>query len=298
MGEGFAAPILVCNHEHRFLVAEQLRLAGIAAPRILLEPAGRNSAPAIAAAALLVAEQDPDAVLWMLAADHAIANAAALQEALAAAVAAARAGRFVTFGMRPAAPETGYGYIELGEALEGLPGVHALARFIEKPDAATAAGLSYGAVYWYFSSKDDLFHALMDLEDAALRARIAQALDERADLEPRESLRRAITATFEFFEEDKAAVKLLFRDSYALGGRFETHLFGIYERFTDDLATFFAAAQRRGEIIVVPPRVAAFSVAALIGQLAYRRLTTDDGLAAPVVADFVIGLVMDGLRPR
>jgi len=142
VGEGFAAPILVCNHEHRFLVAEQLRLAGIAAPRILLEPAGRNSAPAIAAAALLVAEQDPDAVLWMLAADHAIANAAALQEALAAAVAAARAGRFVTFGMRPAAPETGYGYIELGEALEGLPGVHALARFIEKPDAATAAGLA------------------------------------------------------------------------------------------------------------------------------------------------------------
>jgi AcrR family transcriptional regulator len=165
-------------------------------------------------------------------------------------------------------------------------------------DVATAAGLSYGAVYWYFSSKEDLFHALMDLEDVALRARIAQALDERADQEPRESLRRAISATFEFFEEDKAAVKLLFRDSYALGGRFETHLFGIYERFIDDLAALFGAAQRRGEIIVVPPRVAAFSVAALIGQLAYRRLTTDDGLEAPVVADFVIGLVMDGLRPR
>jgi AcrR family transcriptional regulator len=165
-------------------------------------------------------------------------------------------------------------------------------------DVATAAGLSYGAVYWYFSSKEDLFHALMDLEDVALRARIAQALDERTDQEPRESLRRAISATFEFFEEDKAAVKLLFRDSYALGGRFETHLFGIYERFIDDLAALFGAAQRRGEIIVVPPRVAAFSVAALIGQLAYRRLTTDDGLEAPVVADFVIGLVMDGLRPR
>jgi AcrR family transcriptional regulator len=165
-------------------------------------------------------------------------------------------------------------------------------------DVATAAGLSYGAVYWYFSSKEDLFHALMDLEDVALRARIAQALDERTDQEPRESLRRAISATFEFFEEDKAAVKLLFRDSYALGGRFETHLFGIYERFIDDLAALFGAAQRRGEIIVVPPRVAAFSVAALIGQLAYRRLTTDDGLEAPVVADFVIRLVMDGLRPR
>jgi len=120
-------------------------------------------------------------------------------------------------------------------------------------DVASVAGMSYGAVYWYFSSKEELFHALMDLEDVALRARIAQAVGDQADQEPRESLRRAISATFKFFEEDKAAVKLLFRDSYALGGRFEMHLFGIYERFIDDLAALFGAAQRRGEIIVVPP---------------------------------------------
>ena len=142
LGEGFAPPIVVCNQAHRFVVAEQLRLAGAAAPRILLEPVGRNSAPAIAAAALLVAEQDPDAVLWMMAADAAIRDVPALHRALAAAVAAARAGHVVTFGMRPTAAETGYGYIEVGEPLAGLPGVHDLARFVEKPEAATAAKLA------------------------------------------------------------------------------------------------------------------------------------------------------------
>jgi mannose-1-phosphate guanylyltransferase/mannose-6-phosphate isomerase len=139
VGEGFAPPIVVCNENHRFLVAEELRRAGIAGARIVLEPVGRNSAPAIGAAALLVAERDPDAVLWMMAADAAIADIAALHWALGAAATAARHGRVVTFGMRPTAPETGYGYIERGEPLAGLPGVCHLVRFIEKPDAATAA---------------------------------------------------------------------------------------------------------------------------------------------------------------
>lgn len=150
-GEGFAPPIVVCSHEHRFMVAEQLRLAGIADARLVLEPAGRNSAPAIAAAALLVAEEDPDAVLWMLAADHAIADTAALHEALAAAAVAARAGRFVTFGMKPTTAETGYGYLEVGEKLTDLPGVHALRRFVEKPDAATAATLAFSGKHLWNS---------------------------------------------------------------------------------------------------------------------------------------------------
>ena len=138
-GAGFTPPIVVCNQEHRFLIAEQLRAAGIAEARIVLEPVGRNSAPAIAAAAVLVAETDPDAVLWMMAADAAISNEAALHQALAAAVVAARDGRIVTFGMKPDKPETGYGYIEIGDPLPLAPGVHEIARFIEKPDAATAA---------------------------------------------------------------------------------------------------------------------------------------------------------------
>eukprot|EP01037_Dinobryon_pediforme_P018238 gene18238-18495_t len=139
MGTGFDDPIVVCNEAHRFVVAEQLRVMGQHHARIMLEPIGRNSAPAIAAAALLVAETDPDAVLWMMAADAAITDNAALQTALASAVAAARDGRIVTFGMRPTAPETGYGYIESGAELPGLPGVHVLTRFVEKPDAAKAA---------------------------------------------------------------------------------------------------------------------------------------------------------------
>ena len=141
MGPAFAAPIIVCNEDHRFIVAEQMRAMDVSGTRIVLEPVGRNSAPAIAAAAVLVAETEPDAVLWMMAADAAIGNPQALTEALVSAVAAARAGRVVTFGMRPTAPETGYGYIEVGSAIASLPGVCELAAFVEKPDAARAAAL-------------------------------------------------------------------------------------------------------------------------------------------------------------
>lgn len=143
-GEGFAPPIVVCNEAHRFLVADQLRAARIDGARILLEPAGRNSAPAIAAAALLAAAEHPEAVLWIMAADAAIADVPALHQALQRAVVAAKAGRIVTFGMTPTAPETGYGYIESGAPLAEAPGVAAVARFVEKPDAGTAADFLAG----------------------------------------------------------------------------------------------------------------------------------------------------------
>ncbi len=141
VGPGFAPPIVVCNQEHRFLIAEQMRAAGIEGAAIVLEPVGRNSAPAITAAALLTAERDPDAVLWMMAADAAIQRTDALHEALARAVVAARAGRIVTFGMQPRRAETAYGYLEVGAELADAPGVHALTRFVEKPNAAAAAEL-------------------------------------------------------------------------------------------------------------------------------------------------------------
>jgi mannose-1-phosphate guanylyltransferase/mannose-6-phosphate isomerase len=137
----FAPPIIVTNQDHRFVVAEQLRNAGIHGAQILLEPAGRNSAPAIAAAALLAAETNPDAVLWIMAADASISDLNALGAAVQSATAAARAGHFVTFGMQPTAPETGYGYITQGDSITGLQGVFKLDRFLEKPDAATAAKL-------------------------------------------------------------------------------------------------------------------------------------------------------------
>ena len=183
-GPCFAPPVVVCNEEHRFLIAEQLRAAGVEGARIVLEPVGRNSAPAIAAAALLVAESDPDAVLWMMPADHAIPDGDALHRLLARAVDAARQGRIVTFGMKPAAAETGYGYIEVGDALPGLPGIHSLARFIEKPDAATAATLvASGRHLW--NSGMFVFTARTLLEELDRHApevvtAVAQAVRERA----------------------------------------------------------------------------------------------------------------------
>ena len=150
-GTGFASPIVVCNQAHRFMVAEQLQAAGIASPRIVLEPVARNSAPAIAAAALLAHEQDANAVLWLMAADAAISDTAALSVALNRAAAAARAGRIVAFGMQPTTPETGYGYIESGEALPGLEGAFAIARFVEKPDVATAQSFLAGGKHLWNS---------------------------------------------------------------------------------------------------------------------------------------------------
>ena len=151
VGPGFAPPIVVCNQEHRFLIAEQMRGAGITDAEIVLEPVGRNSGPAIAAAALLAAERDPDAVLWMMAADAAIQRTDALHTALNRAVVAARQGRIVTFGMQPHRAETAYGYLEVGAELDEAPGVHALAKFVEKPNAATAAGLVAGGQHLWNS---------------------------------------------------------------------------------------------------------------------------------------------------
>jgi mannose-1-phosphate guanylyltransferase/mannose-1-phosphate guanylyltransferase/mannose-6-phosphate isomerase len=135
-GPSFLPPMIVCNEAHRFLVAEQLRGRGA---RIVLEPIGRNSGPAIAAAALLAEEAGPETVMWIMAADSAVTDLPALHAALDQAAAAARAGRIVTFGMKPTSAETGYGYIEAGDALPDLPGVQAIARFVEKPNAERAA---------------------------------------------------------------------------------------------------------------------------------------------------------------
>ena len=135
-GAGFLPPMVVCNEAHRFLVAEQLRDKGAS---IVLEPVGRNSAPAMAVAALLAEESAQGAILWFMSADSAIDDVAALQAALIKAAAAAQAGAIVTFGMQPTTPETGYGYIESGDELPGSAGVRRVARFVEKPDAARAA---------------------------------------------------------------------------------------------------------------------------------------------------------------
>jgi AcrR family transcriptional regulator len=165
---------------------------------------------------------------------------------------------------------------------------------------AKEAGLAYGSVYWYFDSKDELFHALMSAEGDALGAHIAAALAANGQRPDKnwEPLRVTVQAVLEFFEADRAVTKLLLRDAYALGDQFEKHLGSIYERFIDDIEKHMIVAQQRGAVINAPPRMLAFSLAALIGQLAHRRLTTDDGVTADEVADIVVSFSLNGLRPR
>ncbi len=160
--EGIAAlqpPLLICNEDHRFIVAEQMRQIGVEPAAILLEPMGRNTAPAVAVAALQATAHGEDPLLLVLAADHVIQNAAGFRRAVAAGMAAAEAGQLVTFGIVPTAPETGYGYIEAAEALntanasdDGDPASLQpvrIARFVEKPDRATAEQfLASGRFTW------------------------------------------------------------------------------------------------------------------------------------------------------
>jgi mannose-1-phosphate guanylyltransferase/mannose-6-phosphate isomerase len=134
----FQPPLVVCNDDHRFVIAEQLRALGVTPLAIALEPVARNTAPAIAAAALIVAEVDPAGTLLVLPSDHVILDRPAFMHAIDCAAAAARAGRLTTFGIVPEHPETGFGYIQRGEPLEGIDGAFSVARFVEKPDAERA----------------------------------------------------------------------------------------------------------------------------------------------------------------
>lgn len=142
-----SAPVVVCNEEHRFMVAEQLRQVGIAPSALILEPVGRNTAPAVALAALQEVARDPDAILLILPADHIIQDPAAFAEAVTRALPLAREGRLMTFGVVPQAAETGYGYVRCGASLgEDL---YALEAFVEKPDAETAQSyLDSGSYLW------------------------------------------------------------------------------------------------------------------------------------------------------
>ncbi len=143
------APLIVCGNEHRFMVAEQLREIGQKPQGILLESVGRNTAPAVAAAAHFLAAIDPEAVMLVLPADHVINDVPAFQAAVERALPQVAAGVLATFGIVPTAPETGYGYIRRGSALAGSEGCYQVASFVEKPDAAKAADfVAAGDYYW------------------------------------------------------------------------------------------------------------------------------------------------------
>lgn len=159
-------PLVICNEEHRFIAAEQIRLGGFSHSGIILEPVARNTAPAIALAALQVLRNnlDDDPILLVLAADHLIEDVSAFSNSVDSAVSYAKEGQLVTFGIVPTVPETGYGYIKCGVKLPHGEGGYTVDRFVEKPDLTTAESyLSSGNYYW--NSGMFMFKASQYLEE-------------------------------------------------------------------------------------------------------------------------------------
>ena len=185
--EGFAAPILSCNNDHRFLIKEELEQAGIEAHAIVLEPAARNTAPAIAAAALIAMRNDPNAILAVMPSDHVVRDEVAFRERIFTAAKIAATGRLVLFGITPHEPHTGYGYIRRGDELSGHEGAYMVDAFFEKPDEATAGEyLADGSYSW--NSGIFVLHAatfideLAKLEPAILEAARGAVANSQPDL--------------------------------------------------------------------------------------------------------------------
>jgi len=143
--------VVVCNEAHRFLIAEQMRAMGVAAAGLILEPVGRNTAPALTLAALHLEALGDDAVMLVMPADHVIKDLPAFHAAVCAAAALAEGGAVVTFGIVPDRPETGYGYIRRGAGVPGAVGAFELAAFVEKPDLAKAEAYVASGDYWWNS---------------------------------------------------------------------------------------------------------------------------------------------------
>jgi len=192
--ELFEDLVVVTNHAYRFIAAEQLAQAGVRA-EIVLEPMRRDSAAAVAVAAELAIRRDPDAVVAIMAADHAIGDADGLIAALLQAGSAAASGRIVTLGVAPDHPATGYGYIEKGRELDVTAGVYEVARFVEKPDPAAAAAYVRQGFLW--NSGNFIFPAsLMRSELQAFEPAVASAAAEAVASAARD---------LEFLVLDKAA---------------------------------------------------------------------------------------------
>ena len=158
----FARPMVLTNSLFRFIIAEQLAQEGIDPEAILIEPEGRNTAPAILAAALYLTQKQPDAIMLVAPSDHVISDKAAFHEAVGKGLSAIEKGQMVTFGIQPTRAETGYGYLEIGARPDGSGQPIALSSFVEKPDAARAQEmLATGNYLWnagifLFAGKDIL----------------------------------------------------------------------------------------------------------------------------------------------
>jgi mannose-1-phosphate guanylyltransferase / mannose-6-phosphate isomerase len=192
----FGQPTVITGADHRFMVAAQLQETGAGDARIVLEPVGRNTAPAAALAALLVAEAAPDGLLLLMPADHLISDVAAFRQTVRSAIPAARRGLLTLFGIRPNAPATGYGYIHLGASIPDAGCARNVAAFGEKPDRATAEA--------YLESGDYLWNSGIVLATAATLLR--QFSDHAPDLVPpvRDALKRA-TCDADFLRLDADA---------------------------------------------------------------------------------------------
>jgi mannose-1-phosphate guanylyltransferase / mannose-6-phosphate isomerase len=187
---GATGPVIVCNEAHRFLVAEQLREMDLTPSAILLEPAGRNTAPAIALAAhQVLAAAGEDAVMLVLPADHTLNDLPAFQAAIALAVPAAVAGKLVAFGIVARTPETGYGYLRRAEGQPGAPAgtVAPIAQFVEKPDLARAQEfIASGNYFWnsgmfMFGARrflDELARYAPDIAEVCARASASAVRDQ------------------------------------------------------------------------------------------------------------------------
>lgn len=154
----FAPPIILCNAAHHAAVVRQLEETGVSPARLVIEPVGRNTAPAVTVAALCLADRAPDDLMLVLPSDHVIGRPQALLDGIAVGEAAARSGRLVTFGIEPDRIETGFGHILPGTGIEGSPGCSDVLRFLEKPDRATAEGLVASGA-WLWNSGMFLFRA-------------------------------------------------------------------------------------------------------------------------------------------
>ncbi|WP_428680968.1 mannose-1-phosphate guanylyltransferase/mannose-6-phosphate isomerase [Sphingopyxis sp.] len=175
----FAAPLIVCGPAHVAHVEADLAAAGVTDARIIVEPAARNTAPAIALAALAAFADDPAATILVMPADHVMTDVPAFLDAIEAARPAVDAGALATFGIAPSHPETGYGYIAAGDPVDGVPGVHAVRRFVEKPPRDSAeAMLAEGGHYWnagIFLMRADRFLAELERQQPAMASSCAEA---------------------------------------------------------------------------------------------------------------------------
>ncbi len=187
-GEGFAAPVIVTGDPFRFIVTEQLAQVELSAQGILIEPDGRNTAPAILAAALWLTENDPAALMLVAPSDHVISDTAAFAATVQAAVPRALAGDLVTFGIKPTRPETGYGYLELAaDADAAADSPQTLAQFVEKPDTARATEmLAAGTFLWnagiFLFTAEAILAAFKTFAPAMVDAVTAALRESNADL--------------------------------------------------------------------------------------------------------------------